>query len=341
MKDMKPWNSSRGQPRRGSLREIRNAFTLVELLVVIAIISLLIALLLPAVQMARESARRSQCLNNLKQIGLALLNYEGTVKSFPSGGLSTAAGGFGHSWWVRILPYVEEEEFYDSFDQASSVTGFLGQGGNAANRDTARQQSFPWMFCPSTALDRFVMTDPTNLNASVMSPTYAGIAGAIGDPTTRDKGPTPGSYGKVSWGGMLITNGAVTIADVGRKGTTHTIIVGEQSDFCTDSDGIKRDCRSDCGYGFPMGPSSKDTFERQFNLTCVVFPIGYSNYDAMGVTGDCGPNRPIQSAHSGGAQVLMVDGSARFLVSAIDVNVLYALANRQSNTRVNDNDFQP
>src|SRR6188508_1512552 len=90
-------------------------FTLVELLVVIAIIGILVALLLPAVQAAREAGRRAQCANNLKQIGLGLLNYEQQQKSFPPGGLRS--GIYGHSWWVRVMPYLEETAVDARFDR--------------------------------------------------------------------------------------------------------------------------------------------------------------------------------------------------------------------------------
>ena len=91
----------------------QKGFTLIELLVVIAIIAVLIALLLPAVQQAREAARRTQCKNNLKQIGLALHNYHDTFSQFPSGFGVTArnsSGGerWGHSQWVTLLPYVDQ-----------------------------------------------------------------------------------------------------------------------------------------------------------------------------------------------------------------------------------------
>src|SRR5687767_10121672 len=92
----------------------RPAFTLVELLVVIAIIGILIALLLPAVQAARESARRAQCANNLKQIGVAVHNYHEARKSLPPCRL---AGGTGWAtFFVLILPYMEQEQVYDLWD---------------------------------------------------------------------------------------------------------------------------------------------------------------------------------------------------------------------------------
>jgi len=98
---------------------------LVELLVVIAIIGILIALLLPAVQAAREAARRLQCSNNLKQVGLGLLNYESAVGSFPLGIHLPTNGIAGHSWWVRILPYME-----DAWNLARQELGALPRAVN-------------------------------------------------------------------------------------------------------------------------------------------------------------------------------------------------------------------
>lgn len=105
---------------RSVVRKSRG-FTLIELLVVIAIIAILIALLLPAVQQAREAARRTQCKNNLKQIGLALHNYSDVFGSFPIGVNSSFPGGWGVSFWVGLLPYVEQGNVYSqmSFDGPS------------------------------------------------------------------------------------------------------------------------------------------------------------------------------------------------------------------------------
>src|SRR6185436_3076641 len=109
----------------------RDGFTLVELLVVIAIIGILVALLLPAVQAAREAARRSQCANNFKQVGLASLNYESTKKIFPMGiemwrtihpcawisdPRNDSGTYYGFGWGTFILPYIEQTALYDSFD---------------------------------------------------------------------------------------------------------------------------------------------------------------------------------------------------------------------------------
>src|SRR5579871_413068 len=92
-----------------------DGFTLIEVLVVIAILAILLALLLPAVQQAREAARRLQCTNNLKQIGLAIHGYHDSNQTFPIGANMTK-GGWGISFWVGLLPYLEQSEIYDQWD---------------------------------------------------------------------------------------------------------------------------------------------------------------------------------------------------------------------------------
>jgi len=99
--------------QRSFIRRMRAAFTLVELLVVIAIIGVLVALLLPAVQTAREAARRMQCGNHLRQLGLALLNYHEVNQAFPSGAFKGNCG-YKMGWIVRVFPYLEQGPRFDS-----------------------------------------------------------------------------------------------------------------------------------------------------------------------------------------------------------------------------------
>ncbi len=128
----------------------RAGFTLIELLVVIAIIAVLIALLLPAVQSAREAARRSQCTNNMKQIGLALFNYEGSNGIFPPGGMNTPTGGYngannGLSWMALVLPFMEGTTTFN----AVNVSLQIGSPGYLAAFQTAWYTTNKSFLCPS------------------------------------------------------------------------------------------------------------------------------------------------------------------------------------------------
>jgi len=128
----------------------RKGFTLVELLVVIAIIGILVALLLPAIQAAREAARRTECTNKLKQLGLALHNYHDTHNTLPYS--STAANcwwgppsawyGRAHTWNEYILPFVEQQSLYEQID-------FNLNMNQTTNWNLFHQQRFPWQECPS------------------------------------------------------------------------------------------------------------------------------------------------------------------------------------------------
>lgn len=248
----------------------RSAFTLVELLVVIAIIGVLVALLLPAVQAAREAARRMQCSNHLKQIGLALQNYHDTFQSLPygarahfvqtSGTVSSAQSQnpWGPSWYVGLLPFCEQKPLSDlmeagmltipNLQDATMQTGRMGFH--------AHNQKIAWMLCPSSPLPQTEIlrggTTPT-----VVVPSYVGISGStthgggananqisaeIAFLETRVK-PTTGSNttalgtgnptpnGSIqSWGGMLTPNECYGMAAC-IDGTSNTMVVSEKSDY--------------------------------------------------------------------------------------------------------------
>jgi len=312
------------------------AFTLVELLVVIAIIGVLVALLLPAVQAAREAARRIQCSNNVKQIGLGLLNYESAARAFPPGGLNgPGANTYGHSWLVRILPYLENGSLHQRLDlkgtQGSGTTGWMG--ANAFNAAILDKVEFPGFYCASSTLPKFVKS---GFLQDVSSTMYVGIAGAVNDPSSIAKPNTGGAPGDIAFSGVFNTKSSVRVRDV-LDGTSKTIVVGEQSDWCLDASGVQSDCRSDCYHGFIMGPGN-DVNGRIFNLTTVRDRMNEKSSTAIGAcaTCNCGPNRAIQSAHPGGAHLLLCDGSCRFVGDDLDLQLFYNLANRSDGKAVSN-----
>jgi len=322
----------------------RPAFTLVELLVVIAIIGVLVALLLPAVQAAREAARRMSCQNNLKQLGLAVHNYESGHKVLPPGGMPSpknVSGNYGVSWLAIILPYMEGGAIYDKFDfeaKTSTQTGvvyFNGSFGNAFNGNLLRGKFIQPLWCPSAPLTKFSLKtiDPPGPEG-VMSPTYAGISGASVHPVggnTADLTNQSNQHdakGILSKAGVLISSQYLRIGQI-TDGTSNTLMAGEQSGFCYESNGTKRDCRSDFGHGFPMGPENYAQNKRDWNITTIRYAINTRAWELNGI-GDTyyGNNRPIQAAHPGGANVLHADGSVRFLVQNTPLQVLFDLSNR-------------
>ena len=187
---------------------MRRGFTLIELLVVIAIIAVLIALLLPAVQQAREAARRTQCRNNMHQIGLALHNYHDTHNTFPIGSMfwsPASAAHQGTSWLTMILPFVDEAALYNAsnFDLYSS---------DAANTTVTRSVLYQYC-CPSDAEPALV--------SNYREGTYAGSQG-IRQTFDTSCACTPAT----AWIGVLYSCSRTRIRDI-RDGTSNTLIAGE------------------------------------------------------------------------------------------------------------------
>ncbi len=324
--------------RRYSVR----GFTLVELLVVIAIIGILVALLLPAVQAAREAARRMDCTNRLKQWALAMHNHHDTYKMFPKGGTQSPKGGYGHSFWVLLLPYIEQQSLYDQFDQKgdySSHTGLIYSGTNQYNGTLLAGKHLEALFCPSSPLNRQVLVGSiSGQSQGVLSTTYVGILGAVDHRTRLDRGGESNAHagkGIISRGGVLLSHENKRMADI-TDGSSNTLVVGEQSDFCRNNAGARLDCRSDFGHCFSMGPGGAGE-NRHWNLTSVRYAINHKTWESPGV-GDqyYGQNRPLQSAHPGGILGLLGDGSVRFISSTLPLQTLYNLANRDDGNVVSN-----
>jgi prepilin-type N-terminal cleavage/methylation domain-containing protein len=248
---------------------VRGGFTLVELLVVIAIIGILVALLLPAIQAAREAARRTQCNNNLKNISLALQNYHDTYKVFPMG--AVYGGPFqgprkaGPNWWYGTLPFLEQRNIYDKIaaTQRPGIVAHFRWGGNAGLRPAnfpeignALQRLVPdYMRCPSSPLP--VMRTQTG---EMCLPTYSGISGGTpiqrdaqvhgltvypnetwGNPTSPQVFRDDNNMMETPEGGIICATGMLTVnehMDMAKctDGTSNTMIVGEQSDWLRDAD---------------------------------------------------------------------------------------------------------
>ncbi|MEX2140750.1 MAG: DUF1559 domain-containing protein [Pirellulales bacterium] len=150
----------------------RSAFTLVELLVVIAIIGVLVAILLPAIQAAREAARRTQCINNLKQMGLAVANYHDARREYPTGGTepwhdegqANAIHGKGYGWMVQILPYVEDTALQNISK---------GYGAGDQNKDRiVRGTPVPLYYCPSRGRTNHVRINSGGCQTVISGVTY-------------------------------------------------------------------------------------------------------------------------------------------------------------------------
>ena len=244
-------------------RSVGRGFTLVELLVVIAIIGILVALLLPAIQAAREAARRTQCNNNLKNIGLGLQNYHDTYKVFPMGAMHAGTRGapsLGPSWQYGILPFMEQRNIYDKIANSIRAGGPVSTGSGVRSFSAAQMNGVnatngalhklvpDYMRCPSSPLP--VMTDQTG---SICLPTYVGIAGGVdirpgntvlfpqpnlwGNPTSTRTYRNRHSTGMSNNSDAVMTNsGMLPVAEhKGMQqctdGTSNTMIVGEQSDW--------------------------------------------------------------------------------------------------------------
>jgi prepilin-type N-terminal cleavage/methylation domain-containing protein len=326
----------------------RKGFTLIELLVVIAIIAILIALLLPAVQQAREAARRTQCRNNLKQMGLGLHNYHDNYNMFPPGNIATAAGGWGTSWYLRILPYVDQAPLYNRINFSGDHPGWAWSGGSVglANGNLFRGVTLNFALCPSSPLEAIRGGDIPTTN-----PHYWGIMGALDgngftnppNRVSRCCGCCSGEEltGQVSSGGMMVTLRGRNLRDA-TDGTTNVMLVGEHSDFIFSSAGGPRNAQVSGIHGITMGSPNLTTpeaagglaanFERQFNLNTIRYtpnaPAVVNNTAWPGVGDNFGSNNPLNSAHVGGIHVLLGDGSVRFISNNMDMLNLRRLATR-------------
>ncbi len=294
----------------------RLGFTLIELLVVIAVIAVLIALLLPAVQQAREAARRTQCKNNLKQIGLAIHNYESSNRVFPPSSTSAFARGVWnwpgagpndrtihlHSFASLVLPYLEGTNIYNGIDYNVSSLA-------PVNRAMA-SQILPFYRCPSYAGAEF-STDPYYVTTVGYDKFAIRNYVAIGAKTVV------GLSGAIPADGVMFPGSKTGFRDV-RDGTSNTVMIAETRE---ESASVWID------------GSSASVAARWLDLTSPAYSgntvsINHTPYFPSVFPGSIGQNWGPSSFHTGGAHHLLCDGSVRFLSETMDVLLYDGLASR-------------
>jgi prepilin-type processing-associated H-X9-DG protein len=267
---------------------------LIELLVVIAIIAVLVALLLPAVQQAREAARRSQCRNNLKQIGVALHNYHSSHNTFPPGyvaGAAYPATSCGWGWCAQLLPYLDQTPLYNSINFQLPIE-------NSANLPLL-SQTLPGMLCPSdqTGSGPFSISDTSG---AVIVPAAApsSYAATVGDDSSEADALTGN--------GVFFRNSRIRIGNI-VDGTSTTVLVGERAFAYVNATWLGAPNNAVVKAG-NLNPWKSAT------ATSPIFVQVHNNWINIMTDSDGGLD-DFSSLHTGGAQLLFADGSVRFIPS--------------------------
>lgn len=301
--------------RRFGFLESRRGFTLVELLVVIAIIGILVGLLLPAVQAAREAARRMQCSNNLKQHGLALLNYESTYKRFPIGFTDAMDGNGplrdgGWSWMCAILPYIEQNSLYGTLDLKLHP---FGTGSNAANI-AACAVPLTAFRCPSDIAPLTKASNSANANgtAALAITSYCGVLGSFDGQWCQRSGTT--NVVGVRNHGLLVVNSSRRIGEV-TDGTSNVFAVGEVSYRVLNAAGDGSDRQYILGNVTTAG--GPNCSNNGANNNGPHLHLRATRHKLNGPLATGTKHKAFHSYHTGGGQFAFVDGSIHFISDSI------------------------
>ncbi|WP_437222872.1 DUF1559 domain-containing protein [Planctomicrobium sp. SH661] len=315
-------------------RAKRSAFTLIELLVVIAIIGVLVALLLPAVQQAREAARRSACKNNLKQLGLALHNYHDSHNTFPPGAIygtqsgacgganPACTGGNEYGFHALILPYIDQANLYQSINFNGARRGNPVAVPDPGSESSVKIATF---LCPSSnkikdssGASRYTMHyygngGPKGATGFTDSLYTCQVWSAANECSVNPASTT--AWGGFSQHGVLSRNSKIRFNDI-VDGSTSTFLMFEISNTRA------RDGRElNCYRSWTRGSGTTDSFA----FKNVMFsPNAYSGGDYKWNDVSMG------SEHSGGTHVLMCDGAVKFVSDSVDITALKSTASRSS-----------
>ncbi len=314
------------------MKQVRRGFTLVELLVVIAIIGVLVALLLPAIQAAREAARRSSCTNNLRQLGLALHSYHDTYGRLPMTIHTNFSWGSTHpnhkgSWLVRLLPFVEQAAIWDQLNFDGNV-----EHDSRIGDQFVHEIVIPAFICPSDDHDKvweggFSLNASTNPQRRALANYSASMGSQANSPCgthnnyfgtgpviradTLNGNEISGVIGHMAW--------SATFAQV-TDGLSNTIALGEVRPLC---EGHVRD-----GWMSTNALYTGTGIAINYN-TCEGTP-GYGATACNRHVGAWGASQGFKSLHAGGANFTLCDGSIRFISEMIDMVTYQALGDRRS-----------
>jgi prepilin-type N-terminal cleavage/methylation domain-containing protein/prepilin-type processing-associated H-X9-DG protein len=351
--------------RNPAPRWARQAFTLVELLVVITIIGILMSLLLPAVQSARESARRLQCANNIKQLGLALQTYHTAMGKFPPSSVWKAGANFDASrvdntndfdlyenWVIIILPQLENQNLRNQFD----LTVAINETNNNAKNQAARATQLSVMLCPSDSYNQKPFMGSGSSHTNQLGDNWArgnyAANAALGYMSYNIHGGSP-SYDAANpatgWTnryvrGVMGVNASLRIDDI-KDGASNTILVGEIRTGITSFDcrgvwAMSGGCPSALwahGYhGDDNGPNSTTVNKGDGMMSCtdVNSAVGDTSGKQLAALGlPCwvsdSPNwqQTARSMHTGGVNVCFADGSVRLISDSIELGTLPTAGN--------------